>query len=908
MNRKLLTMLALALFICCTAAVYAKPMVRAKATPLKASPAAKATVDTLFYDNFESDTLVWTTGDFFVQDYTYWHISPVNAYGGSGNSWWCGTDSATSAWINPAGGYSSHWVQYLYSPTFDLTAINSDTVLLKFMHYYSVEGPSGNPIEDWDCVNLWGSTDGGSNWFVMYPDTVRCGVDKAYNVKASKAWWYMGVAPYATKIPGWGGPDRIWKPVSFDLTAYKGDSLKLRFSVVSDAMEDDSTQGGIYDGAWYLDSIRVDTFSAGGGTDTIFYDDAESGNKGWTTGAKVPKINWTLSANRTNSGTHAWYNGDTITYKQGDGYSDALISPFINLTEVKTTQPCIANFAAWVDMPKVTGTPSYTRDWDYFEIFVSDDSGATWDYNTQYAGATTPQKAWTTNGSNFAGGQILLTNYAGKIIQIKIEMNTDADDTLPHGEGLYLDDFVVTGRGRDPLPDPTSILLVDDDGGATDLTENSWTKYMESSLANLGYRSAVATIGSNKTMTSGYLEQFPVVIWNLGPNYDYRAGPGYQAITANDKQCIMSYLNSGGNLWMSGQQYFYANGNQLDTTVHPNIISDYLHISPENGWINTNCDSVLGVSGDPIGDGFSDFMDYGRLNGGGNYWTDPNMGYTLNPDTANYPVTGFMLATDGTFNGLRYNDVGLGYKFVYTAFPFEAVSYPYKRDTLAARIINWLKPNLNGDYLPPAVPQGLILSQSYDTVKCRWKANTDTDVKGYNVYRCLQSGIPAWTKLGTVLHPDTTYADTTITGGLNYNYAVTAYDTLVPANESLKSQWSRILVTPWKLGLEGQPAGVIPARFSLEQNQPNPFRGNTEIRFALPRAGQVELGLYNVAGQRVSTLASGSYPAGYHSVRWSGRDGQGQPLSNGVYFYRLEARGQNGQGRLSQTKRLRIVK
>jgi hypothetical protein len=117
MNRKLLTILALALFICCTAAVYAKPMVRAKATPLKASPAAKATVDTLFYDNFESDTLVWTTGDFFVQDYTYWHISPVNAYGGSGNSWWCGTDSATSAWINPAGGYSSHWVQYLYSPT-----------------------------------------------------------------------------------------------------------------------------------------------------------------------------------------------------------------------------------------------------------------------------------------------------------------------------------------------------------------------------------------------------------------------------------------------------------------------------------------------------------------------------------------------------------------------------------------------------------------------------------------------------------------------------------------------------------------------------------------------------------------------------------------------------------------------
>ena len=906
MSRKLFTILGLALFLFCTAAVQAKPRetgkAKVKTMPLKMPPMSKLVVDTVFMDNFESDTIVWSTEDFFVQDYSYWHISSRNPYGGSGNSWWCGSDSATSNWVNPAGGYASCWVQFLYSPVFDLTAVSADTVLLNFMHYYSVEGPSGGV--DWDCVNLWGSTDGGSSWFVMYPDTARCGADKRYNLTASSAYSYMGVTPFSTKIPGWGGADKAWKPVSFDLTPYKGDSLKLRFSVVSDGAEDDSSAGGSYSGAWFVDNISVDTLSAGGSSAAIFYDDCEGGNLGWTTGVKEPRINWCLNGNRTNSGVRAWYNGDTTTYIQADGNSDALTSPFINLSEVKNTQPCIATFKAWVDMPKVSG--GYTRDYDYFEVYVSDDSGATWDYVNVYAGPTSPQGSWNPIVSNLLYGELLLTSYVGKIIQIRLEMNTSAD-AFPHGEGVYLDDFMVTGKGRDALPEPSTVCLVDNDGNAADVSDNSWTKYMEASLANLGYKYSVVTIGSNKTMIPGYLEQYPLVIWNLGSNFDYRAGASYLALAQTDQECILSYLNNGGNLWMSGQYFFFANGTQLDTTVHPNFWMDYLHLAPENGWTATTTMWGYGAAGDPIGDGLADSLLYDRLNGNA-VWTGPGRAYSLNPDTANYPVEGFMKDDNGEFNGLRYNDAGLGYNLVYTSFPFEAVSSPEKRDTLMARVINFLKPGLNGDYLPPAVPHGLALAQSCDTVKCVWRANSEADLKGYNVYRSLQSGIPAWSKLGAVLAPDTVFADTTVQAGLTYNYALTACDTLVPANESLKSLWSRITVTAWKLGIEGQPVSVIPARFSLEQNKPNPFTGNTEIRFALPNASRVELAVYNVAGQKVSSLVSGDYPAGYHSIRWNGRDGQGRLLSNGVYFYRLEARGQNGQERLSQTKRLIIVK
>jgi hypothetical protein len=81
----------------------------------------------------------------------------------------------------------------------------------------------------------------------------------------------------------------------------------------------------------------------------------------------------------------------------------------------------------------------------------------------------------------------------------------------------------------------------------------------------------------------------------------------------------------------------------------------------------------------------------------------------------------------------------------------------------------------------------------------------------------------------------------------------------------------------------------LPSRFALEQNFPNPFNPSTEIRFRLEHSSTVELAVYNVLGQKIKTLASGSFPEGEHSVTWNGRDGLGSSLSSGVYFYRLRA-------------------
>jgi hypothetical protein len=84
-------------------------------------------------------------------------------------------------------------------------------------------------------------------------------------------------------------------------------------------------------------------------------------------------------------------------------------------------------------------------------------------------------------------------------------------------------------------------------------------------------------------------------------------------------------------------------------------------------------------------------------------------------------------------------------------------------------------------------------------------------------------------------------------------------------------------------------AAAVPGDFALEQNSPNPFNSSTVIRFVLPASDQVELAVYNLAGQRVATLVKGAREAGVYTVRWDGRDTSGQALASGIYLYRLQS-------------------
>lgn len=73
-----------------------------------------------------------------------------------------------------------------------------------------------------------------------------------------------------------------------------------------------------------------------------------------------------------------------------------------------------------------------------------------------------------------------------------------------------------------------------------------------------------------------------------------------------------------------------------------------------------------------------------------------------------------------------------------------------------------------------------------------------------------------------------------------------------------------------------------PQSFNLFQNYPNPFNPSTSIRFEVPEAGSVNLKVYNLLGQEVSTLVNNFVEAGSHEVVWDAAD-----YPSGVYVYRL---------------------
>ncbi|HEY3296365.1 MAG TPA: PQQ-dependent sugar dehydrogenase [bacterium] len=75
-----------------------------------------------------------------------------------------------------------------------------------------------------------------------------------------------------------------------------------------------------------------------------------------------------------------------------------------------------------------------------------------------------------------------------------------------------------------------------------------------------------------------------------------------------------------------------------------------------------------------------------------------------------------------------------------------------------------------------------------------------------------------------------------------------------------------------------------PTGFRLYANNPNPFNPVTQVSFDLASTGPVDLGVYNIFGQRVATLAHGAEAAGHHAVTFDGSQ-----LPSGIYLCRLRA-------------------
>ncbi len=89
----------------------------------------------------------------------------------------------------------------------------------------------------------------------------------------------------------------------------------------------------------------------------------------------------------------------------------------------------------------------------------------------------------------------------------------------------------------------------------------------------------------------------------------------------------------------------------------------------------------------------------------------------------------------------------------------------------------------------------------------------------------------------------------------------------------------------------------LPSSVDLGANYPNPFNATTSISYSLTASASVTLEIFNMMGQKVTTLVNGNESAGDHVVTWDASN-----AASGVYFYRLKV------GDEILTKRMTLLK
>ncbi|HOY85669.1 MAG TPA: immune inhibitor A [Candidatus Syntrophosphaera sp.] len=170
-------------------------------------------------ETFETGAAGWTHYDGSIPP-NLW--APYNYGGAQGNVWWMG-DTALAQGTNIGGYYDAQYL-VLDTPARTLSAANA---VLTFKLRYNVEDPAGAtaPYTGWDACNVRISTDGGTVW------TPIAGTP-AYNITSAYSFGFQhGEGP---NIPAWGGVLDAWTNASFDLSAYVGQSVKIRFAFASD--------------------------------------------------------------------------------------------------------------------------------------------------------------------------------------------------------------------------------------------------------------------------------------------------------------------------------------------------------------------------------------------------------------------------------------------------------------------------------------------------------------------------------------------------------------------------------------------------------------------------------------------------------------------------------------------------
>ncbi|MFC2076197.1 FlgD immunoglobulin-like domain containing protein [candidate division KSB1 bacterium] len=199
------------------------------------------------------------------------------------------------------------------------------------------------------------------------------------------------------------------------------------------------------------------------------------------------------------------------------------------------------------------------------------------------------------------------------------------------------------------------------------------------------------------------------------------------------------------------------------------------------------------------------------------------------------------------------------------------------------------------DNLAPTAPTSAMGSRANTGDNhLEWSEAIDADFNYFAIFRSDESGFSpiGMTSLGTTT--GNKFDDTPPVVDSYYYYRIAAVD----FSGNMGEYSDEIPVSPTSIG----DVANLPKSFSLSQNFPNPFNPETSIQIGLPKDSMVRMNIYNITGQMVRSLLDQRMPAGYHKIKWDGRDNNGRTVNSGVYFYRIST------DEFSQTRKMVLLK
>jgi len=456
------------------------------------------------------------------------------------------------------------------------------------------------------------------------------------------------------------------------------------------------------------------------------------------------------------------------------------------------------------------------------------------------------------------------------------------------------------------------------DIGAAIALDNSGNVYVTGSSYGVGSSSDYATIKYNSEGVMMWVaryngirnsEDYPILlsIDNSGNVYV----SGTEGISDSSDICTIKYNTNGVMLWFArydgpGNGTDYVNSLVLDKNGNV-YLTGY---STGNG---TGLHDYITIKYNSV-NGFQQWAS--RYNGPGNYY-DQSQSIALD-EFGNIYVTGYSKDNDNQIScaTVKYNTNGLQQWAVRyrgsnnsntsgSAITLDSTGNVYVTGYILNNVTDYdyltIKFNSSGDELWAVNYNGTANGADI--------ADFITADKFNNIYVCGHSkGM-----------------------GLDYDYLTIKYDSSGnelwteryngPGNgydrpASLKiDDYGNVYLTGWSLGIGSnsdfdyatikysqsvginQISSIIPDKFSISQNFPNPFNPTTKFKFDLKKSGIVKLVVYDMIGKGVATLVNENLNAGSYETEF---DGSG--LTSGVYFYKIEI------GNYSEVKKMTLLK